>query len=541
MKSSISALFLLLSFGAHAATEQVLPKADANRIQAHLRFLSHDLLEGRDTGSKGHEIAAQYMASQFAQLGLQPAGDKNDYLQQIAFRQAHLVQDSAKLELNGPDGKTALEYPRQYLTSASLSSEVSELQGKLVFAGYGIVAPELQHNDYANLDVKGKVVVILSGKPTSFPSEEGAHFGSGSEKNRHAVANGAIGMITISTPLAEKVRPYQNLLNYLHMPSVSWLQADGQPANQYPQLQNSAYFSQEAAALLFAGAERSLADIYADLEQNTSPAGFALPTSIHFNKRSEHKTISSPNVAAILPGSDAQLKDQYVVYTAHLDHIGLAKTVKQDKINNGAMDNASGSAVLLETARLLSNLPQAPARSVLFLSVTGEEKGLLGADYFAHHPTVPLQSMVANVNLDMPILTYEAADVIAFGANHSSLQSAVADAVAKLGMSLSPDPWPEQALFTRSDHYMFVKKGIPAVFLVPGLTSMDPNVDGAKKFGEFLHSDYHKPSDELNDKFNWRAAQRFTEANLQIGLTIANDPVRPTWNEGDFFGTTFGQ
>ncbi|MBT1065775.1 M28 family peptidase [Bowmanella sp. Y26] len=541
MKRSLITLCLLLGSSLPAWAEADLPKADANRLQAHLQFLSHDLLEGRDTGSRGHDIAAQYMLSQFAQLGLKPAGDNGSYLQAIPFRQAYLVQDSAKLVLKGTGGETSLEYPRQYLTSASLISEVSQLQGKLVFAGYGIVAPELQHDDYAKLDVKGKVVVVLSGKPKSFPSEEGAHFGSGSEKSRHAAEHGAIGMLTISTPLAEKVRPYQNLLNYLHMPSVSWLKADGEPANQQPQLKNSAYFSQDAAALLFAGAPRSLEEIYADLEQDKSPAGFALPTEIEFSKRSEHKTISSPNVAAILPGSDAKLKDEYVVYTAHLDHIGFAKTVKQDKINNGAMDNASGSSVLLETARLLSGLPQAPKRSILFLSVTGEEKGLLGADYFANHPTVPLKSMVANVNLDMPILTYEAADVIAFGANHSSLQATVADAVAKLGMSLSPDPWPEQALFTRSDHYMFVKKGVPAVFLVPGLTSMDPNVDGAKKFGEFLHTDYHKPSDELNDNFNWRAAQRFTEANLQIGLTIANDPVRPSWNEGDFFGNTFGQ
>ncbi|GAB3038982.1 M28 family metallopeptidase [Bowmanella dokdonensis] len=538
MNKSLSILLLAFcSFLLQAAQ----PEADPNRLKAHLAFLADDLLEGRDTGSTGHEIASLYIASHFAQLGLKPAGDKGSYLQRVRFRQSYLLQDSPKLTLITASGKQSLDYPRQYLTSASAVRELSQVRGDLVFAGYGMVAPELNHDDYANLDVSGKVVVVLSGKPASFPSEEGAHFASSSEKSRHAAQRGAIGMITISTPTAEKVKPYQSRLNHLHTPTVRWLDNQDQPANIYPGLQNSAYFSQQAAELLFAGAPRSLEQIYADLEKDLVPAGFILPASIEFSKRSEHKTISSPNVAAILEGADPELKHEYVVYTAHSDHIGLAKTVKKDRINNGAMDNASGTAVLLETARLLSQLPVRPNRSILFLAVTGEEKGLLGADYYAQNPTVPVTSLVANVNLDMPILTYEFADLIAFGANHSSLQQAVSDAVQKLGMTLSADPWPEQALFTRSDHYMFVKQGIPAVFLVPGLTSMDPKVDGGKKFAEFLHSDYHQPSDELSDAFNWQAARRFTEANLQIGLTIANDKIRPTWNQGDFFGETFAK
>lgn len=514
--------------------------ADPDRIKSHLKFLSDDLLEGRDTGSRGHEIAALYIASEFAKYGLTPAGDDNSYLQGIKFRQSFLEQGSPKLSLINSTGVQALSYPKHYLTGASAVSENTTLRGDVVFAGYGIIAPELEHDDYQNLDVEGKVVVVLSGKPKSFPSEEGAHFGSTSEKKRHAVENGAIGYITISTPTAEKVRPYQNLLNYLHTPRVRWLDVDGEAAGVFPELLNSAYFSKEAAEILFAGAPQNITQLYQMLEQDASPKGFPLPVSIDFSKRSAHKLITSPNVVAILEGSDPQLKNEYVLYSAHSDHIGFAKTVKKDKINNGAMDNASGISVLLETARLFSLMDKAPKRSILFVAVTGEEKGLLGSDYYAKNPTVPVGSMVANVNLDMPILTYEFADVIAFGAEHSDLKTSVALAAEKIGLSLSPDPWPDQALFTRSDHYSFVKQGVPAVFLVPGLQSADPQIEGSEQFDLFLQTNYHKPGDDFSQAFNWKAATKFTEVNYHIGLTLAQQRERPKWNEGDFFGDTFG-
>ena len=519
-------------------TEQAVV-ADAQRIKSHLQFLADDLLEGRDTGSRGHEIASLYIAGEFAKYGLSPAGDNDTYMQRVNFRQAFLDQSSPKLSLTTTTGVQELSYPKDYLTGASAVRENATLNGDLVFVGYGIVAPELEHDDYQSVDVKGKVVVVLSGKPKSFPSEEGAHFGSTSEKKRHAVENGAIGYITISTPTAEKVRPYQNLLNYLHTPRVRWLDEQGNAAGVFPELQNSAYFSKEAAEILFAGAQLDLEQVYQMLEKDESPKGFPLLGSITLTKRSEHKLITSPNVAAILEGSDPKLKNEYVVYSAHSDHIGFAKTVKKDKINNGAMDNASGTSVLLETARLFSLMEKRPKRSILFVAVTGEEKGLLGSDYYAQNPTVPANSMVANVNLDMPILTYEFADVIAFGAEHSDLKTSVTLAAEKIGLSLSPDPWPDQALFTRSDHYSFVKQGVPAVFLVPGLKSADPEVDGSKQFNQFIQTNYHKPGDDLNQAFNWTAATKFAEVNYHIGLTLAEQDKRSSWNEGDFFGDTF--
>ena len=516
-------------------------KADPRQIKAHIRFLSDDLLEGRDLGSDGHEIASKYIAAEFEKFSLKPAGDNGGYLQRINFRQAFIDQSSPSLKLTTAKGEVALSYPKHYITSANPVHVDANVNGQLIFAGYGIIAPELNHNDYLGLDVKGKVVVVLAGKPASFPSEEGAHFGSSTEKKRHAVENGAIGFISVSTPRAEKVRPYQNLLNYIHTPSVRWLDESGNAAGVFPQLQNSAYFSKEAAQILFADAKLNLEQIYQMLEEDQSPQGFDLPLNINFSKRSQHKTITSPNVVGILEGSDPKLRQEYVVFSAHSDHIGYAKTVKKDKINNGAMDNASGTAVLIEMARMFSQMPQAPKRSMLFVAVTGEEKGLLGSDYYAQNPTVPQGSMVANVNLDMPILTYEFADVIAFGASHSDLKLSVAAAAKRIGLTLSPDPWPEQALFTRSDHYSFVKQGVPSVFIVPGLQSADPLIDGSKQFGKFIQTNYHKPGDDFSQAFNWKAATKFTEVNYYIGLTLAEQSSRPSWNDGDFFGKTFSK
>jgi Zn-dependent M28 family amino/carboxypeptidase len=536
LKTCLAAALALSVTTSISATE-----ANVANIKAHLKFLSHDLLEGRDTGSKGLEIASLYIASQFEQYGLQPAGDDGSYLQRITFRQSYLDQDSPKLTLMKPDGDVNLQYPKEFIAGPDTMRELASVKGEMVFAGYGIIAPELEHNDYAGLDTKGKIVVILSGKPKSFPSEEGAHFASGYQKAKYAAENGAIGVISISTPRAEAVRPYTRSLNYIHTPRVRWLKEDGNPANSFPQLQISGYLSKEAAEKLFAGEKHALTEIYAELEDDKSPKGFALKTKIDYQKRSEFKEITSPNVAAILPGSDPSLKDEYIVYSAHHDHIGIAKTVEKDKINNGALDNAAGTSVLLETARLFSQLEERPKRSVLFVAVTGEEKGLLGSDYYAQNPTVPIEQLVANVNLDMPILTYEFADIVAFGAEHSNLKASVSEAAAALGLPLSPDPMPDQAIFTRSDHYSFVKQGVPAVFIIPGFKATDPDVDGGKKFGAFFSGCYHKPCDEYAEDFNWKAAKKFADVNFAIGQTLATQETKPAWNEGDFFGDTFSK
>ncbi|GHB77996.1 aminopeptidase [Psychrosphaera saromensis] len=510
------------------------------RIQAHLEFLADDQLEGRDTGSQGYEIAANYVASEFKKIGLVPAGT-DGYMQRVPFRRAFLNQNSTVVKIGSGAKAIELKYPQDYMMGANTSSTESSVKAEVVFVGYGLIAEDYNYDDYAGLDVEGKIVVALTGRPKAWPSEEGAHLGSGKVKSANAAKHGAIGFVTLHTPKREKVRSYTTSLNYLGAPSLRWLDEEDTPFGVQKQFKGAAYLNIDAGKKLFANAPTALEDIFVLDNEDKEIKGFDLNTSIELASKSRHEKITSPNVVAILPGSDPVLKDEYVVFTAHLDHIGLAKDVTtKDRINNGAMDNASGVSVLLETARVLAN-SERPRRSILFTVVTGEEKGLLGASYFANNPTVPLTSMIANVNLDMPVLLYDFADVIAFGANHSSLGAVVEKAAGELGIGLSPDPMPEQAIFTRSDHYNFVKKGIPAVFLMTGFTSKTEGEDGGKVWGEFFAKHYHKPSDSLDLPINYDAAKVFADVNIRIGLTIANQDERPYWLEDSFFGKTFGQ
>ena len=301
-----------------------------------------------------------------------------------------------------------------------------------------------------------------------------------------------------------------------------------------------ATISHDVARQLFEGAEADLDTVLKQAEEG-APSGFALKTQASMKRDSTlSEKFDSPNVLAVLEGSDPTLKDEYVVLTAHLDHIGVNSTDAGETINNGALDNASGVSILLEVARAYVRENQRPRRSILFTIVTAEEKGLLGAEYFVHYPTVSKSQMVANVNVDMPILLYDFTDMVAFGAERSSLGPITEQALAKIGVSLSPDPMPEQGIFTRSDHYRFVQKGVPSVFLVTGWGEGVSGKDGGAIFRQFLGSTYHSPGDNLGQSIDYAAGAKFAHANWLIASAIANGDTRPTWNEGDFFGDTFG-
>ena len=538
---------LLLSACASTTAQAPAPAADKTRIEAHMLFLSDDSLEGRDTGSKGHLIASQYLASNFQQLGLKPAGDNGSYFQQVPLRQSKLIQQSPKFSLTSNGTTVNFDYPKEFTTGpSSHEGKVEVTKAGLVFVGYGLVSKEFGIDDYKNLDVKGKIVVMLPGRPDKLPSEEAAHLSS--LKARLAAERGAVGVISVHTPKEEKTRPYSNSLLYLNMSRVRWLHKDGTAEGDYPSLKASAYVNTDAAKVLFKGAPESLEQIFAKIEKKEVPTGFALSGEVNFSRESEHKAIESQNVAAVLEGSDPTLKNEYVVFTAHSDHIGIGNDLRsKDKINNGLMDNAAGSAILLETARLFANSTNKPKRSILFVAVTGEEKGLLGADYFAHNPVRPSDKLVANVNLDMPVLLYPFADMIAFGANHSSLGGVVERATAKHGIKLSADPMPDQAIFTRSDHYTLVKQGVPAVFLMTGFTSQDPKQKGGDIWGKFFAKHYHKPTDDvagLTKDFGpirYDAGALFADINFAIGEEIANSSERPYWLKDSFFGKLFGK
>lgn len=537
---SISALMLALGIAACTddvpAAQQRQMGADPVALQAHLEFLASDELEGRDTGSRGHEIAAQYVATEFKRLGLEPGGDENTYYQRIQFRRSYLIENSVAMTVTNGTETIEMQYPKQFITGPSAYSEQDDIEAPLVFVGYGLVSDVFGIDDYQGLDVTDKIVVMLTGRPEHLPSEEGAHLNS--SKTRFAAERGAVGIITIHTPAREKVRPFEVNAMYQRAPSVRWLHPNGEPNVAFKNLAASAYIHHEAAQHLFANAPVTLDEIFAQMEQGESPRGFELGVNARLQRASKHEQMSSPNVAAVLPGSDPQLANEYIVYTAHLDHIGVTKDLSQDDhINNGAIDNASGVAVMLETARLFAQADERPKRSIMFLAVTAEERGLLGADYFTHHPTVPIEQIAANVNLDMPVLLYDFADVIAFGSTHSTLGESVAKAAGKFGIALSDDPMPEQAIFTRSDHYPFVKKGVPAVFLMTGFTSKTEGEDGGEVWAQFFAEHYHRPSDQSDLPIRYDAGVIFTDINYAIGQEIANQPERPHWLPDSFFAT----
>lgn len=510
--------------------------ADQAAMKAHVMFLAADELRGRDAASPEYMIAAQYVASQFYAAGLRPAGDDGGYLQHVPLT-SYKSADQGSLSLtDAKGGKQALEFGVDYVPNANLAARETMLSAPVVFVGQGIVAPEIGRDDYAGIDVKGKIVALFGGAPSTLNSEVRAHFLAPIAKAQVAAAHGAIGVIVVESG----AKPGRGVPNFAFSkagwdrPRITWATPDGtgDGTGSAPVL---ATLSKAGGAKLFASAKgrwEKLLKLSAD-EKASLPAE-VLPVTLSATLHTSFEPASSANIVGVIPGSDPVVGKQVVVLSAHLDHIGVSKGRTGDQINNGAEDNAVGIATLIEEAKRFAASGQPPKRTVMFLAVTAEEKGLVGSDYYAHHPTVPKADIVANVDLDMPILTYKFEDVIAFGADRSTIGPIVREAVKGMGLVVSPDPIPEEAIFVRSDHYRFVQQGVPAVFLWPG--QMGP---GKAATADFLAKHYHRPSDEVSLPLMWDQGVRFVDANYRISRAIADGADRPRWNKGDFFGVLY--
>jgi len=520
--------------------EPVLADFQANRIKADVKFLADDMLKGRDTGSEGYRIAANYVAAEYERLGLQPAGDNGTYFQEVPFQTAKLNLDTAHMSATVSGENVTFALGDDFYMGGSVANKSGVAKGQLVFVGYGIHAPDLGHDDLTGLDLDGKVAVILTGGPSTFQTEIRAHHGSATTKAKELLKRGITGLIQVNSLANEKRRPFANNKKRLGIENFDL--AKQEAVGDSPRIQASAIVSHETARRLFAGAPQSFDEVLVATEAGTATS-FALDTTVTLKRESIlSETIYSPNVLAVLEGADPALKNEYVVLTAHLDHIGVNEKAKgDDKINNGALDNATGVSVMMEVARAYVRSGIRPRRSIIFAALTAEEKGLLGAEYFAHDPTVVKSGIVANVNLDMPVLLYDFTDVVAFGAERSSLGPIAAAAVAKGGLKLSPDPIPEEGIFTRSDHYRFVQQGIPSVFLITGFEKSTDGIDGGEMFMGFLKKQYHSPQDSTDLPIDYQAGAKFAYVNWLIATEIANSSKRPTWNKGDFFGNTFAK
>ena len=529
MKVLLSAAIILAASPAHAAE----PTFSPDRVKAHVAFLADDLLEGRGTGTRGYDIAARYVASQFAVVGLKPGAKDGSWYQPVTLSETRLEGPAAVAVTGARGDKTAWQQGTEAIVSPSQIDTRTDVAAPLVFVGFGLDAPKKGFHDYAGLNVRGKIVVILTGIPKGPPDEVLAHLGT--EKARMAAARGAVGVLTIPTLQSAKLRPWDKLQSTANVPRMTWVKPDGTPFVSAPGIRASAAMSSAGAEVLFAGSPTPLAAVLAAADaKGGHPRGFALKTTARITATSVRRTVTSTEIVGRIEGSDPVLKNENVLLMAHLDHLGIRPEKSGDNIYNGALDNAAGVAVMLEVARAFGSGDQAPKRSMLFVANTAEEKGLLGAESFANNPPVPIESIVSVIDLDQPLLLYPFTDVIAFGGDHSTMGASIANAVAKAGVTLSPDPMPGETIFVRSDHYTFVKRGVPALLLATGFAN-----GGKAAWEHFLSTNYHQPSDDINQPINWDAGANYARVSYLISREIADAPDRPRWYAGDYFGNTF--
>jgi hypothetical protein len=510
--------------------------ADQAAMKAHVMFLASDAMRGREAGSPEFDIAAQYVAAQFYAAGLRPGGDDGSYLQRVPLV-GYKLADKGNFVWTPAKGKPqTLVFGEDFAPSPNAAKAETSLNAPIVFVGYGIVAPDYKRDDYKQVDVKGKIVAYIGGAPKGYDGEERAFFSSAGTKAAIAFQHGAVGAIQIESPRTGRgAAPFAATLRQYDRERVMWTRADGSGKNDGIPLLGT--ISMAGAAKVFAGAKMSWDQVRKAADSDDAKfTSFPLNGTLSVAIKTAMRPMPSSNVIGVIPGTDPKVKDEVVILSAHLDHIGVGKPDKVgDTINNGAEDNAIGIASLIEEAKRFTASGKPPRRTVMFLAVTAEEKGLIGSDYFANNPTVPLKSIVANVNLDMPLITYKFEDMVVFGAPRSTLGPIVQKAVESVGVSLAPDPMPDEGLFVRSDHFRFVQKGIPSVFLWPGYKGA-----GKAAWEDFMKNHYHQPSDEIGLPLDWEQGVRFVTVNYTIAREIADNDERPRWNKGDYFGTVFG-
>ena len=531
MRNVLLAAACAAAFLSIPAAAQQRVEADRATLERDVRVLADDSMEGREAGTSGYAMAAGYVAGRFAAIGLEPGGDDGTYFQTVPLRARSATEDGNSLDVTGPDGAYALTALTDYYGSGTYALEQGVVDAPLVFVGYGLDMSG--RDDFAGLDLAGKIAVYVSGAPARLNTEERAHYRS--TIAQRLSDRGAVGTLMLWTPERENIIAWDRAIASARgSVGMTWLDPEGVPYSTAPGLLASAVLSPEASRRLMEGQDFDYDDVAA---AETTPEGmmpsFGLGSSARLAFSQTLETISAPNVVAMLLGTDPALADQYLVLTGHLDHEGVKPTPEDgdDEIFNGAMDNATGIATMLEVARLLKANPV--RRPVLFVALTAEEKGLIGSSYNAVRPTVPAEQVAANLNLDMPIVTYEFTDLNAFGAERSNLYPAVEAAVEEYGLTLSPDPDPTQGLFVRSDQYSYIKQGVPAIYLKTGFAD-----GGEDAQGLFRAEHYHQASDEA-DLVDFAMLARFASVNYAIARNVANMAERPMWNAGDFFGTMF--
>ena len=523
-------LALLFAVQAYAQKPAAAPKPlfDGKSWWDEVKVLADDSMEGRDTGSLGLRKAEAYAVEQLKNAGLQPAGTDGFY-QTVRLVQHQIDEKNSYAFIasgNGPANPVALGDDAYFSTRVEGSD--SEIDAPLVFIGNGLQVPEANVDELAGLDLKGKVVVYLTGSPANVPAPLAAHYGSLAQRWKRLAAAGAIGTITIPNPASMDIPWARMSLNRAH-PSMD---LDDPDFNDVAGLKVGLVYNPAAADALFAGSGHTFAEIAALGKERKLLPHFNLATTLKARAVIQRIRLESANVVAKLPGADPSLANEYVVLSAHIDHLGIGEPVNGDRIYNGAMDNGSGTAAVLDIAASFKQHPERLRRSLLFVLVTGEEKGLLGSKYFAAHPTVPAKSIVADINIDMFLPIMATKTLMILGLGESTLGSDAKSVAESLGAKVIPDPMPLRNLFVRSDQYSFILHGIPSVAM--GYFA-EPNSPEQRVFEEWLSKRYHAPSDDLNQPVDLPAAARYEEITRKLLIKTANASSRPQWSDASFF------
>lgn len=544
MKKLIAASVMLL-LGAGSIAQPKIPASvrkamdaiDTNKVREHITYLASDDLRGRQPGTEGYAKAMDYVVNQFRELGVKPIGENGTYLQKFILRRTSVKPGSMRFTLSDPQGNVdSLQSLDIFAVGNPLKKTVQVQNAPMVFVGYGVDIPGIR-NDYENIDVKGKVVVAISQAPKSLSSIYINHFGNAAYKTKIAKQHGAIGMIMVDGtpgrvyPVAPNPRTPFMSLNLTNAVAPDQSMAAGRFTGELDFFLQANYNFLERLCM-FSGKK---ADELAVQVQQGKVSSFELPYKMGISFESIHSDVETYNVLGVIPGSDPKLKNEYVIHTAHLDHVGVGQPVNGDSIYNGAHDNASGTASLLEIARVYIKGKAKPKRSVIIAMVSAEESGLIGSNYFTAHPTVPRESIVANVNTDMPTFIAPLLSIVPLGADYSTMMKHVSFAAKTLKLDIEADREPEQNFFVRSDQYSFVKEHIPAVNCKYGAKAA-PGFDLDKYVKEWRAKYYHKPQDQIDGGvFLFSASKTYVQLNFLISYSVAMDNERPKWNEGVLF------
>lgn len=518
------------------AVLKLTDQIDTNRIKNHVAYLASDALLGRKPGKPGYQKAVDYVIEEYKKLGIKPSGENGGFTQKVILRNSKLIKEKSDLTFLMADGsKKTLIYADEYSLLPNPEHAKMDFNAPLVFVGAGVDAPEIGFKDYEGIDVKGKICVVLQKTPTNVPANVRLHLRYPATFQEYALKHGAIGVLLCNYENnAARFKIGANLS--LQSGTTVSVKPDGKitpsASLQGGKIQVAGNITVDVLKDIMNANNLNLEEIWKKLE-----AGQNVSQNLNIRALGNYESINSDiisyNVIGKIEGFDKKLKKEFVIHSAHLDHIGVGKAINGDSIYNGAHDNASGVASALEIARMYSLLQIKPKRSILFLMVTAEEMGLLGSAYFANNPTIPKKNIVVDVNTDMPTFLANLESIAPLGAEHSSLMKIVETAAQTLGLSLEPDPEPTEGRFVRSDQYSFVKAGIPALHVKFGHKNSNPNL--AEEVKKWREANYHKPSDEITNGFFWTAGKKYAQVNFLISYMVSQNPKRVTWNEGDFF------